>query len=176
MNETNGWKWATLSLVLIFLLLLSCLCGALGGGLLGLGLGKATGTRSAPSPQGEIPLIPMPGPDWQGPQQLARPWLGVAFKMVDEGALLVEIVPDSPADEADLREGDIITEVNGETVDATRPLSAHILKYHPRDRVTLTFLRDGEEQEVEVELGRRPVESPWGEENFPFETPPSNGG
>ncbi|MEA3395923.1 MAG: PDZ domain-containing protein [Chloroflexota bacterium] len=175
MNETNGWKWATLILVTIFLLLLSCLCGALGGGLLGLGIGSALAWTPS-YPLEELPFAPLPEPDWPGPQQLSRPWLGVTFEMVDEGALLVEIVPDSPADEAGLRAGDIITEVNGETVDAIRPLSAHILKYHPRDHVTLTFLRDGEEQEVEAELGRLPVALPWGEPDFPFEIPPSNGG
>jgi len=175
MNESNGWKWAILILVMISLLLLSCLCGALGGGLLGLGIGSASAWTLA-YPQEEFPFAPLPEPDWRGPRRSTRAWLGVTFEMVDEGALLTEIVPDSPADEAGLREDDIITEMNGETVDATRPLSAYILKYHPRDRVTLTLLRDGEEQEVEVELGRRPVESPWGEENFPFETPPSNGG
>ncbi|MCS7038306.1 MAG: PDZ domain-containing protein [Anaerolineae bacterium] len=74
----------------------------------------------------------------------------------DGSVLIVEVVPDSPAAQAGLRVGDRIVAVDGERLSLTADLAERIAGYRPGDTVTLTVLRDGREQEVEVTLGRHP--------------------
>jgi S1-C subfamily serine protease len=71
----------------------------------------------------------------------------------EEGALLAEIVPGSPAEEAGLEPGDVVVGVDGEEVSGAEELVNTIAGHEPGDRVTLE-LADG--TSVEVELGERP--------------------
>lgn len=73
---------------------------------------------------------------------------------VTEGALIVEVAPDSPAEEAGLQADDVVTAVNGEVVDAERTLRDRLFAYEPGDTVTLRVLRGTETTEVEVTLGQ----------------------
>lgn len=66
------------------------------------------------------------------------------------------VVPGSPADKAGLREGDIITEVNEAKIDADHNLSMLLQKYAVGDTVTLTVLRNGATQRIQVTLAERP--------------------
>jgi S1-C subfamily serine protease len=91
----------------------------------------------------------------------------------DHGALLAEVVPGGPADEAGLKGGDeklrfqgIPYEVGGDTILAidgravVQPddLARYISVHQPGDTVTLRLLRkDGNREEVEVTLSKRPV-------------------
>ena len=69
------------------------------------------------------------------------------------GAVIVEVEPDSPAADADLRRGDVITSVDGEPLDGMADLVAAIRSRQPGDSLALTIVRDDEEQTVEVTLG-----------------------
>jgi serine protease Do len=110
-------------------------------------------------------------------EELARPWVGVRYQMidkqlaadnnlpVDEGALIAAgsdgsaaVIPSSPADEAGLQVGDIITELAGRKVDADHDLATLLLPYRPGDVVTLTVLRNGEELAIDVTLGTLPAQ------------------
>jgi len=104
--------------------------------------------------------------------RIIRPFLGVRYRLVNEemvkknnlrvdyGAIVagnpqeneLGIVADSPAEKADLREGDIILEVNGERVDQGHALANLIVKYAPGDTIKLKVLSGGEEKEVSVTL------------------------
>ena len=53
--------------------------------------------------------------------------------------------------------GDTVVAVDGEELVGENDLSRLIAQKRPGDTVTLTIIRDGEEQEVEVELGARPT-------------------
>lgn len=66
------------------------------------------------------------------------------------------VVADSPAQRAGLVEGDIITAVNGTTLDATHTLDLMLGQLNPGSQVTLTVLRDGHQTSVKVTLGTRP--------------------
>lgn len=101
-----------------------------------------------------------------------RPYLGVVpcggpgepgvmtIRMAHPGARIIEVLPDSPADQAGLEGGDVITAVDGEEVDPAKSLADLIAQYEPGDRVTLEVIRPGEEEsrEVTVELGEHPEE------------------
>lgn len=90
-----------------------------------------------------------------------RPYLGVRFGPNDDGdgVVIVEVVVDSPADEAGLQAGDIVTAVNGEEFGAGN-LAALVGSFAPGDTVTLTIERDGETQDIDVTLGTAP-DSYW---------------
>ena len=69
------------------------------------------------------------------------------------GALIAKVDAGSPAAEAGLQGGDLITAVDGDAVDSSTDLVAAIRSRHPGDRVEVTFERDGASKTVEVTLG-----------------------
>ena len=91
---------------------------------------------------------------------------------VDTGALVSEVVEDSPADDAGLTagnrriefqgqsdiaaDGDVIVSVNGDELTHTADLADLISLLEPGAEVALGVLRNGERRTVEVELGDRP--------------------
>ncbi len=118
--------------------------------------------------------------------EFSYPWLGVNIATVNniyvdklnlpngtKGVLIIATVGDSPADRAGLSGsdstvdidgvpypagGDIIVGLGSHQITSSSGLIAH-LAYHnsPGDVVTLVVLRDGQREEVEVTLGRRPA-------------------
>ncbi len=108
-------------------------------------------------------------------EALSRPWIGVRFVPIDKqlkqdrnltvetGALVTTvggtdpaITPDSPADKAGLKDGDVIVSINGTTIDQEHPLDALLVQYAPDDTITLSVLRDGGTVQIKVKLGTRP--------------------
>jgi S1-C subfamily serine protease len=92
---------------------------------------------------------------------------------VDTGALVQQVVEDSPADEAGLEAGDdeitfqgqteiaaggdLIVGVNGKDLTREHDLADEISAHSTGDRVRLELVRDGERRTIDVELGRRPA-------------------
>ena len=75
----------------------------------------------------------------------------------EPGAVIVDIVPDSPADQAGLRVEDVIVAVDDQELTWENNLADLIAAYEPGDEVTLEIKRSDEElQEVTVELGEHP--------------------
>ncbi len=106
------------------------------------------------------------------PQLAARLGLPTRF-----GGLLANVVPNGPADQAGLRGGDrklrfqagafkvggdVILAVDGRKVIAPDDLARIISSYSPGQKVTLTVLRDGRTEQIEVTLGKRPDVVPGG--------------
>jgi putative serine protease PepD len=73
-----------------------------------------------------------------------------------EGASLAEVRTGTPAAEAGLRSGDVVTAIDGEAVTSSNELRRLIDSHSPGDSVELTLERDGETKTVQVELGSRP--------------------
>jgi Do/DeqQ family serine protease len=69
------------------------------------------------------------------------------------GVLIRDIEPDSPAQRAGLRKGDVILAFNGVPVNDGNGLRNQIAGTQPGTEVTLTIFRDGSEQQVRVTLG-----------------------
>lgn len=91
-----------------------------------------------------------------------RPFLGVMVSPGEEGgARIEEVVEDSPAERAGLREGDVIVGFDGQQLDAPADLTAEVLGSEPGQRVELEVLRDGERMTLSAEIGERKGLGPW---------------
>jgi S1-C subfamily serine protease len=101
----------------------------------------------------------------------ARPKLGIQIAVdqlahqfdVNEGVLILKVVPDSSAAQAGLkgtqldesgnkRLGDVIVAVDGEAIKQVKDLYAVLDKHKSGDKVTITILRAGKRQDVQVML------------------------
>lgn len=107
--------------------------------------------------------------------KIVYPFIGIRYLLINEkvkeeyglivdyGALIIKgeageeaIWPDSPAEKAGLKEGDIVLELNHEKITSENSLAKIIMKYNPGDEITLRILRDQEETEVGLILVERP--------------------
>ena len=92
--------------------------------------------------------------------RVMRGWLGVHIQPVTgdiaaslglegaEGAIIARVQPESPAAEAGLEQGDVITAVNQAPIEDTRSLSQTIAAIDAGTSATLTVWRDGEVVEL----------------------------
>ena len=77
---------------------------------------------------------------------------------VDQGALVRSgsgsaVESNGPADEAGIKDGDIITKVNEKSVGSQGGLGSLVAEFMPGEKVTLTIIRDGKEQQKTLTLG-----------------------
>jgi serine protease DegQ len=77
-----------------------------------------------------------------------------------EGVLVVDTVEGGPAEEAGIRSGDIIVGVDGEPIRTAEDFLSALARRRPGERIRVTFVRDGEQRRVTVELAERPTETP----------------
>jgi S1-C subfamily serine protease len=98
-----------------------------------------------------------------------RPWLGISTVELNakissyyslplmHGALIVDVEPFGPADNAGLRRGDIIEEINGNKIDNPSQVSSYIRKKKiVNDTVTITINRYGRVYDVHLKLESHP--------------------
>ncbi|PXA77435.1 S1C family serine protease [Auritidibacter sp. NML100628] len=69
------------------------------------------------------------------------------------GARVVDVADGSPADEAGIQEGDVITSADGKPTADSQALTATVREHAAGSEITLGVTRDGEQQEVQVTLG-----------------------
>ena len=103
------------------------------------------------------------------------PELAEVFNLdVDQGVLVQQVAVDGPADEAGIEAGDaqvrvdgvpvraggdVIIEVEGETVEGMDEVIAAVDAQDPGDELELTLLRGGDRRTVTVELAERPAQA-----------------
>ena len=93
---------------------------------------------------------------------IERGWLGVSVRDVaPEGVRAVGVAGvdrNGPAARAGIRPGDIVTAVDGATIETSNSLIKAVAGISPGNSVRLTLRRGGREVEVKVAVGRRPEE------------------
>jgi len=99
-----------------------------------------------------------------------RGWLGVSIQdMTPEiaaaldltehgGALVSEVLPDSPAAAAGLQVGDVITALDGEPIRNSADLKNRVARLTVDERRYFVINRNGREQEISVLIGERPAD------------------
>ena len=90
---------------------------------------------------------------------IERPFLGVRLADGDNGAQIAEVTNGSPADEAGLKQGDVITKVDGKQAGSADDVRRAVAEREPGDKLELTVRRDGETKTVTATLGKRPTQS-----------------
>ncbi len=100
--------------------------------------------------------------------RVSRGWLGVMIQEVNKdlaesfglskaaGALVVQIMPNSPASASNLENGDIITHLDGKPILMSSDLPQLVGRVKPGSKVTLEVVRNGRQQKVTVEIGLIP--------------------
>ena len=99
---------------------------------------------------------------------VARGWLGVLIQEVTselalsygldkpQGALVGQVMPDSPAAKAGLRSNDVILAFNDQTVGFSSELPPLVGRVRPGKTATVTIIRDGQQQLIEVKIEQLP--------------------
>ena len=78
--------------------------------------------------------------------------------VVVAGAEVVEVVSDSPAEQAGLQAGDVILSVDGEEIGPKSNLADRIQSYEPGDKIAMEVISSGDEEshDIDVTLGEDP--------------------
>ncbi len=99
---------------------------------------------------------------------VSRPFLGIRYRFVakdvailnevPQGAFVQEVISGGPAEKAGIKDGDIITKINGESIDSENKISETIQKSAIGQKITLEIWRDNKTQKPEVTLEELPSE------------------
>ncbi|MCL2121204.1 MAG: trypsin-like peptidase domain-containing protein [Clostridiales bacterium] len=94
-----------------------------------------------------------------------RPWIGIVMNPmsrdmlqyfniegIETGVIVYSVEPGAPADKAGIRRGDVLLEVDGQTITDMSQVRGIILSHKVGDMVMIKVFRDGEELDIMVEL------------------------
>ncbi len=96
---------------------------------------------------------------------ISRPYMGINFQPitpdianaynlpVQYGAYVTSISANSPASQAGLQTGDIITSIGGTALDETHSFINTLFTFKPGDQITVEIMRNGKSQQVQLTLG-----------------------
>ena len=102
--------------------------------------------------------------------KVTRGWLGVAIQDVTEdlaksfglekakGILVSETQPDSPADKAGIRQGDVLLSLNGTELKDVADLRNKVALIIPGTEISVQLIREGKPLDVNVKIGEQPAD------------------
>lgn len=102
---------------------------------------------------------------------VVRPYLGVFPQDIDrnladayglakpQGALIIKVSPESPADKAGLKAGDIVLIYNGSAIDTSATLMNYISRGKPNDTFNLTVQRNKQTLSLQGKLAKAPADT-----------------
>ncbi|MCI0690943.1 PDZ domain-containing protein [candidate division KSB1 bacterium] len=109
--------------------------------------------------------------DGKAVEKTQKSWLGVSVQELTPslrdamkvgnrpGLLITNVVRNSPADDAGLRDEDVLLSFDGKTVEKADDFVRLVRNTPPDKKVKIKILRDGEEREIEVTLEARKTAS-----------------
>jgi 2-alkenal reductase len=101
--------------------------------------------------------------------KVSRPYLGISWQPITPdiaqqnnlpvqfGVYITDLGANSPAQQAGVQTGDIITSIGGVKLDDTHPFVNTLLQFKPGQKVDLGLNRNGKTLDVNVTLGERPA-------------------
>jgi putative serine protease PepD len=120
-----------------------------GGGNVGVGFAVSSNTVRSVVPQ------------LAGGQTISRPYIGIqSTDAPGGGAEIVTVNPNTPGEQAGLRQGDTIIAVDGTQVRRSGDVSRLITGHKPGDEIEMKIQRAGRTETVKVRLGTRPANAP----------------
>lgn len=97
--------------------------------------------------------------------EVRRPFIGITMQelspelkrqfQAENGIIVAEVLSGEAAEKAGIKQGDIITKLNGKLIKDTHDFLNSITNYLPGDTLTLTVLRDEKTLTVKVVAGKR---------------------
>jgi len=109
--------------------------------------------------------------DGEAVEKTKKGWLGVSVQELTPslreamkvgnrtGLLITEVVENSPADDANLRDEDVLLSFDGKAVEKADDFTQLVRSTPPDKKVKVKILRNGEERELEVTIGARKSET-----------------
>jgi serine protease DegQ len=96
---------------------------------------------------------------WIGVEvQDITPELAESFKLGEtRGVLIANVVRGGPAEQAGVKPGDVLLEVQGKPVPDSSAMLNTVAETRPGEVATLTLLRSGEKVALKLTVGKRPV-------------------
>ena len=97
---------------------------------------------------------------------ITRPYLGISFQPITPdiasaynlpaqwGVYITDVASGSPASQAGLQQGDIITSIGGVALDGTHSYINTLFNFKPGDQVALEYIRNGKTLQAQVTLAR----------------------
>jgi S1-C subfamily serine protease len=131
------------------------------------------------TPQPNMPALPFG-------RVTTRTYLGVQYAnitselakteklSVESGAIIRDVIANSPAEKAGLKTGDVISKVNDTALDTTHSLADLVTSYKAGDEITLTVLRGSETLTLKATLSSQ--SAPQRNFNTPRPRNPGSGG
>lgn len=102
--------------------------------------------------------------------RVSRGWLGVLIQDMNtelaesfkldrpRGALVAQVLPDSPSEKAGLQVGDVILEFNGTRINTSSELPPLVGRANVDEPATVKILRRGKQRTVKINIGELPAE------------------
>ncbi|MEM5788379.1 MAG: DegQ family serine endoprotease, partial [Syntrophobacteraceae bacterium] len=103
--------------------------------------------------------------------KVIRGWLGIMIQDVTPelaesfgitettGVIVSDVVPDSPAEKAGLKRGDIVKSLNGKPVDNAHILSRSVAALGPESTANIGVVREGKLRDIKVVIGTMPEDT-----------------
>ncbi len=101
-----------------------------------------------------------------------RAWLGVTIEnnsVLNMGVIVKEVIKDSPAENAGIKEGDIIIALNGNNIPHLNRLKEMIMIEEPGNKVVLKIIRGEKKLEIPVTLAEMKETEPRNSSDFKIE-------